>query len=246
LRLLAQSSATLQRRRASDTLLEGKCSTMEESWKLALSCSGSTPRSVAVSSASLVGYDAHVLVASFIAQVLRYQNTLSAEMSSAQLHAFAHHIVDTVDLMKTVRVLSQNAHTIAAEAIFVQALRNAVALGASFGLDPAVQMLMSAALQQLESSGVLESRQIEANAHVLERGRRSMITAIADSAAAPERRTCALGSCGAREAHVALFKSCAACRTVAYCCKEHQVEDWASHKAACKAARKASKNATAP
>ena len=49
LRLLAQSSATLQRRRASDTLLEGKCSTMEESWKLALSCSGSTPRSVVTS-----------------------------------------------------------------------------------------------------------------------------------------------------------------------------------------------------
>ena len=30
---------------------------------------------------------------------------------------------------------------------------------------------------------------------------------------------------------------CAACKTVAYCCKEHQVEDWPAHKAACKAAR---------
>jgi hypothetical protein len=39
--------------------------------------------------------------------------------------------------------------------------------------------------------------------------------------------------------HPAQFKLCAACTTVVYCCKAHQAEDWPSHKAACKAARKA-------
>jgi hypothetical protein len=49
--------------------------------------------------------------------------------------------------------------------------------------------------------------------------------------------------CAAREAHPAQFKSCAACRAVVYCCREHQVADWPSHKAACKAAGKASRAA---
>ena len=44
---------------------------------------------------------------------------------------------------------------------------------------------------------------------------------------------------GAREAHPQHFKRCAACRTVAYCSRKHQVADWPGHKAACKAARQA-------
>ena len=52
-------------------------------------------------------------------------------------------------------------------------------------------------------------------------------------------RSCALAGCGAREAHPAHFKSCAACRAVVYCCREHQVAGWPAHKKACKAARKA-------
>ncbi len=58
------------------------------------------------------------------------------------------------------------------------------------------------------------------------------------AAAAPGLRRCGLAACGALEAHPSHLKSCAACRGVAYCCKEHQTEDWPSHKAACKAARK--------
>jgi len=52
-------------------------------------------------------------------------------------------------------------------------------------------------------------------------------------------RSCGLASCGAKEAHVSHFKGCGACKTVFYCCREHQLEDWPAHKAACKAARKA-------
>jgi hypothetical protein len=58
-------------------------------------------------------------------------------------------------------------------------------------------------------------------------------------------RRCALASCDAVEAHVAHFKTCAGCRGVAYCSKEHQSADWRSHKAACKAARDAATAAEA-
>ena len=60
----------------------------------------------------------------------------------------------------------------------------------------------------------------------------------AAAAAAPGLRSCALAGCGARERHPSHFKACAACRAVVYCSKEHQVQDWSAHKAACKAARK--------
>ena len=59
-------------------------------------------------------------------------------------------------------------------------------------------------------------------------------------------RACALASCAAREAHEAQFKKCAACLTVCYCCREHQVADWPAHKVACKAARKKEPAADAP
>ena len=80
-------------------------------------------------------------------------------------------------------------------------------------------------------SDVLQCHQNERQDH------RAQRAAILSGSAA--RRTCALAGCGARELHVAHFKCCAACKAVVYCCKEHQVQDWLAHKAACKAARKA-------
>ena len=58
-------------------------------------------------------------------------------------------------------------------------------------------------------------------------------------------RECALASCASKEVHVSQFKSCGACRTVAYCCREHQVADWPAHKAACKTARSKAAGRTA-
>lgn len=57
--------------------------------------------------------------------------------------------------------------------------------------------------------------------------------------AAETRLMCALQSCSVREKHAAHFKKCSARKAVVYCCKEHQVENWPAHKAACKAARAA-------
>ena len=64
--------------------------------------------------------------------------------------------------------------------------------------------------------------------------RQERCAAVAGSAA---MRACALPGCSAREQHVKHFKVCAACKAVVYCSREHQVRDWPSHKAACKAAR---------
>jgi hypothetical protein len=43
-------------------------------------------------------------------------------------------------------------------------------------------------------------------------------------------RRCALPTCDAQEAHPKLFKLCSRCRSAAYCCVEHQTEDWKRHK----------------
>jgi len=58
-------------------------------------------------------------------------------------------------------------------------------------------------------------------------------------------RRCALPACDAQEAHPGHFKKCGACKTVAYCGREHQQQDWPTHKAACQAARAAAPSADA-
>ena len=96
---------------------------------------------------------------------------------------------------------------------------------------------LAAAWARLQATGVLAVAGVDAHAS----GARLAATrgaASSAAAAAATCRTCALSGCGARELHAAQYKSCGACRTVVYCCKEHQLEDWPSHKAACKAARK--------
>jgi hypothetical protein len=69
------------------------------------------------------------------------------------------------------------------------------------------------------------------------------IDTAAATAAARGLHFCALHSCGAQEVHASHFKRCSACSAVVYCCKEHQVQDWPAHKAACRAARKAAEAA---
>jgi hypothetical protein len=60
-----------------------------------------------------------------------------------------------------------------------------------------------------------------------------------DAAASGQLKSCALASCGAKEAHVSHFGKCGSCKSVVYCCRDYQLADWPAHKAACKAARKA-------
>ena len=47
-------------------------------------------------------------------------------------------------------------------------------------------------------------------------------------------RDCALPSCVKTEKTVKEFSLCAGCRSVVYCCLEHQALDWRAHKIACR------------
>ncbi len=93
--------------------------------------------------------------------------------------------------------------------------------------------------QRLERSGMLQQRSIDQGIQMGDAQSNATFKAADAAAADPSLRACGLFGCGAREAHPDHFKTCAACRKVAYCCKEHQTAHWPSHKAACKAARKA-------
>ena len=47
-------------------------------------------------------------------------------------------------------------------------------------------------------------------------------------------RDCALSSCSKTETTVKEFAGCSGCRSVVYCCLEHQALDWRAHKKACR------------
>ena len=125
------------------------------------------------------------------------------------------------------------------EATFTAALHRAVALAGGNGLHFHLVQLLGAAQQQLWRSGVLQARRIEERFQVIATRQQALSASLHTSLNAPGLRTCAMPGCGAREAHPAHFKSCAACRAVVNCCREHQVAGWPAHKKACKAARKA-------
>jgi hypothetical protein len=107
-------------------------------------------------------------------------------------------------------------------------------------LWPLTENLLDA-WQRVLSSGVVEERGLRVQYAQIHREHENSLEALA-----AELRTCALAGCAAREVHVSQFKNCGACMTNAYCCREHQVADWPSHKAACKAARKAAAAASTP
>jgi hypothetical protein len=106
---------------------------------------------------------------------------------------------------------------------------------------------LEAAWQRLQRSGVIQERGIlSTGCDALKEGTGKVASAAAAKLAARGLRSCALAGCAAREVEPSQFKNCGACMTVVYCCREHQVADWPAHKAACKAARKASAASAAP
>jgi hypothetical protein len=243
--------ATLQRRRAAGTLLAGTCRAAEEAWErlkfehTAARGGHSDPHAFATALAPLVGYKAFLSAAYFAAQLVLLAGSAALPMSAAQLRECVVFMTDAVELFMLPRIAEAELG-LAFEGRFVESLQSLVTdpqLVAPYGTAGA---RLLASWRRLEQSGVLQRRHIDAAVQHVAQRRVAISSASAAAAAAPGLRTCALEACGAREAHPAHFKSCAACRVPAYCCKAHQEADWPSHKAACKAARKAAAAAAQP
>ena len=249
--LFSSAVEALELRRAAGTLLAGKCSAVEEAWCARQLRREHILRSAAETAglAALAGYAQFVRAASLALNVLMLANMGYKECSEAQLLSFARHVVHAVELMLQPR--RPGGATLAkVETDVTELLRTLFPFLDDLGqLDARLVQLLLAAWQQLQSSGVLQARRaqesIAKQPHeaemelAVEAEFKKVEAAFNKSVKAPGRRRCALAGCGTKEAHPAHFKSCAACRIVVYCSKECQAEDWASHKKACKAARKA-------
>ena len=234
--LLFGAVEALERRRAADTMLEGKCTKVEEAWFIfRWQEIGGSSAADAASFAALVGYEQFMSGAMDAAKVLGCEQA-HQNCSYAQLEFFAQHVVHAAELLQQPR--RHNKVGLHIEAMFTDKFCDAVAGGVN-GLNVRLRQLLTDALQRLLRSGVLRSRGIQPGKVVHASGYHAFKAAVRTSVSAPDRRSCALPGCGAKEAHPAHFKSCAACRTVVYCCREHQVAGWPAHKKACKAARKA-------
>ena len=104
---------------------------------------------------------------------------------------------------------------------------------------PKSKVVRCCLLQSPRSSGLLQERDIVAGAAHFRDLASASNAANAARLASATLKCCLLLSCAARELHPGHYKRCSACHGVVYCCREHQLEDWPAHKAACKAARKA-------
>jgi len=241
--LFSAAVATLERRRAAGTLLEGKCTAAEEAWYATqLREAPQLSAADAAAWAPLVGYDVYLVNSESVSCLLANARSYAEECSASQFQAFAEFVAHAADLMQLPR--SRGTLHLGGEVELTDTFFTVTAfdLGAR-GLDASLVQLLTGAWQKLQRSGVLETRGIldtirRRQQNIIEYDKQHAAT-IHAALSAPGLRTCALAGCGAKEAHPQHFKRCSACQAVVYCSKEHQLEAWPAHKAACKAARKA-------
>ena len=251
--LLPQCLSTVMRRKAAGTLLPGSCRPAEVAWwrankERALLQQGQ-PAEVARIGAEafgpMLGSEVYFFVANVAFDVLTFARLLGMSREMQQSHAAF--VVSAFELMaqphgRTVSVVVDGV----TKAVFTSASERSLAQNVSRSLlhanissllDGEVMVLIADAWQRVVRSGAAAMRQMGTPPDPSE-----FVSAAFDAAAAEGAvrglHECALASCTSKEVHVSQFKKCGACRIVAYCCREHQLADWPSHKAACKAARK--------
>jgi hypothetical protein len=263
--LLPAAMASLERRLAADTLLTGACRPHEEAWFAATSAHAqayiaqhTTPNAAAVHLApaadtyawsAYVGYDAYIRTASIALQLCAVGTDmyaaqalsllLSAEATTADAcSVFVERALDMIQ-RRTAGVSVVEAALVANAQILIDKNQR---FRTSSGIDWHARILD--AWRRLQSSGMLQRRGILQGVSVVTACNTHQTATAAATAAARGLRVCALHTCGAQEVHASQFKRCAACSSVVYCCKEHQVQDWPAHKAPCRAAaRKAAEAA---
>ena len=182
-----------------------------------------------------MGVGTYIEVAESVAYMLNNADSWTSALllSDEQIDAAYLFLANAVDLMARPRDIDS---WLSGEPTLVRQLRVLIPEVSDVN-QPATKQLC-AAWRRLLSTGVLRARGIDEGIDdSLQATARVRAAAEADLAAG-RLQQCALAGCAAREAHASHFKRCGACRTVCYCSREHQLEDWPSHKAACKAARK--------
>ena len=236
--LLSGAAMALERRRAAGTLLEGKCTAAEAVWRTSVvqRCNDDLPATQAASWGTLCGYEMFLRAAASALNVLARARMFAAECSDAQFQLFAQLVVHAGKLMQRPRRHGDVGMNV--EAKFTLRLRIALDDAVENGLNASLVQLLAGAWQRLECSGVLRARSIDKKIREERSENQEFQAAVRKGLMASGLRSCALDGCGAREAHPTHFKSCAACRAVVYCCREHQVAGWPGHKKACKEARK--------
>jgi hypothetical protein len=249
--LLPAAFATVQRRIAAGTLSPGACCAHEEAWYGALMHRANGPGGEPALHAEptftqLVGYDLRIEVSRLL--LVRLSKTsqlpLAARMQAGAVRADCLFIARTFDMMAERRFLPDI--WIASEMVLIHPFS---------GVEQPFDRLVFPDVHAREEM-MRVFRRLETCTRMQQPRARALLIACAEDAYAnnraadavarsPAMRVCALSGCGARETHVSQFKLCGACKTVCYCSKAHQTEDWAHHKAACKAARNAAAAATA-
>ena len=241
-RLLPSVMSVVERRRAAGTLLPGSCRAEEETYQMAmkqqqLELQGCTQASAARNAAVIapyVGVETYLRVAVSVAYKL---NAKGASECAEQKQACLF-LSSALDLMTRPREFDR---WLAGEPGLVLHLRALIPLVSD--MDAPETKMLCAAWQRMLHSGVLCVRGIDKGIDASQQHHVHLRAVAAADLAAGRLQQCALAGCAARESHASQFKRCGACRTVCYCCREHQVEDWPSHKAACKANKAARRGA---
>jgi hypothetical protein len=257
LELLPPAMASLERRKAAGTLLAGACRPYEEAWCAAKLAHGEAllanmpneaervpPTAEEISAWSAYGgYNAYTSTAQLTLQLCAFvTHAFSAQMlnlSEATAVACSAFVESAFDMLQL-----RTGDGRMAEVALVRNVQIGIEEQQRFRATcEEWHARILAAWRRLQSSGVLQRRGIlRAMSGIMAHNAHQTATAAA-SAAARGLHFCALHACGAQEVHASQFKRCSACSGVVYCCKEHQVQDWSAHKAACRAARKATEAA---
>jgi hypothetical protein len=193
-----------------------------------------------------VGYDAYSLAAGLALQLCALCTDVNAahllnrsgDLPEATAAACSVFVASAFDMMQ-LRTGAVNS----IEVSLVRIAHNAVEERQCFRATCIWHARVLAAWRRLQSSGVLQRRGILQSMSFNDAFETHAAATAVATAAARGLHFCALQTCGAQEVHASQFKRCSACSGVLYCCKEHQVQDWPAHKAACRAARKAAEAA---
>ena len=247
--LLPQCMSTLTRRKAARTVLPGRCRAAEVAWsrtslERCLDTTVERARAIALASAPETGLDAFWISARICLESLNHQTRYSMprdmQLSLAAFVALALELMARPHKLPTVVLDGEERAFPSPTEQYLAHKSSGLLQDERFcsGLDSEAVSLMAAAWRRVERSGMIAMRALGEDPDGIRTLDSSLATAAAE-AAVRGLRECALAGCTSKEVHVSQFKHCGACQQAFFCCREHQLSDWPSHKAACKAARKA-------